>query len=58
MSFRPKSENRTTHITIDELKGVIQARTESTGVQNAGDSALIEEMKKRGYKIESTRPRL
>lgn len=53
MSFRPKN-NKITHLTMDEVKGIMQAKDDTKAVQTLADKQLVSELEKRGYKVTSS----
>lgn len=49
--MRPKETKNNLHVSMSEIKGMLQA-TESATVSNLDDSALIKEIQKRGYYVQ------
>lgn len=51
MSMRPKETKKDLHVSMSEIKGMLQA-TETATVTNLDDSSLIKEIQKRGYFVQ------
>ena len=51
MSFRPRADNKITHLTMDEVKGIMKAKDETKQVVGIADPQLVEEMKRRGFDV-------
>ena len=51
MSFRPRSGNKITHLTMEEVKGMMKAKEEVKQVVTLPDQQLVEEMKRRGFDV-------
>ena len=51
MSFRPKPKN--IHLTMEEVRGIVQAKDESRSIQTLADEQLWKEIERRGIKMTS-----
>jgi len=50
MSFRPKS-SKVAHLTMDEVRKIVQAKEESMSVNEVGDEQLVKELQNRGFRV-------
>lgn len=50
MSFRPKP--KTASLTMEEIKGIMQAKEQTTKVQSLDDTQLASELQKRGWRVD------
>jgi hypothetical protein len=51
MSFRPKSQNKTVHLTMEEVRGMMKAKDEVKQVAGIADQQLVAEMQRRGFDV-------
>jgi hypothetical protein len=51
MSLRPKPKS--IYLTMEEVKGIVQAKDESRSIQTLADEQLIKEIERRGIKMTS-----
>lgn len=51
MSFRPKQNS--IHLTMDEVKGIVQAKDEAKSLQTLADEQILREAERRGLKVTS-----
>jgi len=51
MSFRPKSQNKTVHLTMEEVRGMMKAKDEVKQVAGLADQQLVAEMQRRGFDV-------
>lgn len=49
MSFRPKPKTAT--LTMEEIRGIMQAKEQTTRVQSIDDTQLAVELQRRGYSV-------
>ena len=53
MSFRPKA-SKVTHLTMAEVKGIMQAKEDEKQVLKLEDQQLMEEMRRRGFEVKKS----
>lgn len=52
MSFRPRTQNKISHLTMDDVRGIMQAKDDAKAAQTLADQQLVEELKKRGFRVD------
>lgn len=55
--MRPKAAKSEVHLSMTEVKGMLQATTESSSIAKLEDKDLLIELQKRGYQVNNTKSR-